>query len=232
MRDPWMISNLDMVLRLMLSVLIGGLIGLERERKNHAAGLRTHILVCLGSCLIMILSMYGFADFADEANVRLDPARLAAQVITGIGFLGAGTIVITGRSISGLTTAASLWVVMAMGLSVGAGFYVPAGVAAVLVLLTLWGLNIVEKRFVRQRVGATLSLVLESHTPALENLRLLLADQGIKIVKIRLSDSDPDSDSVATRHVQLIVTLPKADQLLSVADFLRQVRGVVSVSAE
>src|SRR4051794_30035185 len=118
MNDPWVIGNGHLVLRLLLSVLLGGLVGVERERKNHAAGLRTHTLVCLGSCLIMILSMYGFSDFADEPNVRLDPARLAAQVISGVGFLGAGTILFTGKSITGLTTAASIWVVMAIGLAV------------------------------------------------------------------------------------------------------------------
>lgn len=92
-------------------MLLGGLIGFERERSNHAAGLRTHILVCLGSTLIMLLSIYGFSDFVDEINVRIDPARLATAVITGIGFLGAGTILFTGKSITGLTTAASIWVV-------------------------------------------------------------------------------------------------------------------------
>lgn len=234
MRDPWLISNLDMLLRLLLSVLLGGLIGFERERKNHAAGLRTHILVCLGSCLIMILSIYGFAEFVNEPNVRLDPARLAAQVITGIGFLGAGTIVITGRSITGLTTAASVWVVMAIGLSVGAGFYMPAVYAAVLVLFTLWLLNIVEKRYFHTRVEASLMLVLGPEWPALETLQHVLSDRGVKIVKVQLSSSPEDEakESAAERKVKLRVSLTKIDQLLAVTDYLRHMKGIVSVSVE
>jgi putative Mg2+ transporter-C (MgtC) family protein len=90
--NPWYISELHILLRLLLALLLGGLVGFEREQSNHAAGLRTNILVCLGSCLLMLLSMYGFSAFVDEPNVRVDPARLAAAVITGIGFLGAGTI--------------------------------------------------------------------------------------------------------------------------------------------
>src|SRR5690554_5987686 len=89
----WEISYLDASLRILLSLVLGGLIGLEREWHNHAAGLRTHILVCVGATIIMLLSIYGFGDFAGEFNVRMDPARLAAQVVSGIGFLGAGAII-------------------------------------------------------------------------------------------------------------------------------------------
>lgn len=125
MSNPWFIDEWHILLRLLLAMLLGGLVGLERERSNHAAGLRTHILVCLGSALIMMLSIYGFKDFAHELNVRIDPARLATAVITGVGFLGAGTILFTGKSITGLTTAASIWVVAAIGLASGAGFFLP-----------------------------------------------------------------------------------------------------------
>ena len=86
-QDPWLIDNVHLTIRLLLAMLLGGLVGLEREQANHPAGLRTHILVCLGSALIMLLSIYGFADFVYEGNVRVDPARLATAVITGIGFL-------------------------------------------------------------------------------------------------------------------------------------------------
>ena len=130
---------------------MGGIIGWERELSNQSAGFRTHILVCVGSALIMLLSMYGFADYAYEANVRMDPARLAAQVISGIGFLGAGTILRNGLSISGLTTAASLWVVAAIGLSVGAGFYLPSIIATSIVFTNLFILNRVEKRVFKSK---------------------------------------------------------------------------------
>src|SRR5690606_15906316 len=111
-------DDMQILLRLGLAAALGGLIGFEREQAQHAAGLRTHIMVCLGSCLMMLLSIYGFSQFVYEGNVRVDPARLAAAVITGIGFLGAGTILHTGKSVTGLTTAASIWVVSAIGLGV------------------------------------------------------------------------------------------------------------------
>ncbi|NLN06375.1 MAG: MgtC/SapB family protein, partial [Firmicutes bacterium] len=104
----------ELILRLFVSVLLGGLVGLERERHNRPAGLRTHILVCLGSALIMIVS---FAGFSGTFGFSGDPARIAAQVVSGIGFLGAGTILRQGGFVRGLTTAASLWVVAAVGLS-------------------------------------------------------------------------------------------------------------------
>src|SRR5690625_663261 len=116
--DPWYISLYEIVFRLGLALFLGGAIGFEREKSNRAAGFRTNILVCMGSALIMLLSMYGFTQFTNEFNVRMDPARLAAQVISGIGFLGAGVILFNGYSITGLTTAATLWVVAGIGLSV------------------------------------------------------------------------------------------------------------------
>lgn len=100
----WEITHLELALRMILAVVLGGLIGIEREWSNHAAGFRTHILVCLGSATIMLLSSYGFSQFVNEGSVRMDPARLAAQVISGIGFLGAGAILRNGNMIKGLTT--------------------------------------------------------------------------------------------------------------------------------
>lgn len=151
MVSVWHISELEITLRLILALLLGGIVGFEREQANHAAGFRTNILVCVGACLMMLLSIYGFANFVHEWNVRVDPARLAAAVITGVGFLGAGTIMFTGKKISGLTTAASLWVVAALGLAVGAGFYFAAIVVLVLVITTLWLFNKVEQRYFKNK---------------------------------------------------------------------------------
>jgi len=128
------IADYEIALRLCLACVFGGIVGFERERNDSPAGFRTHILVSLGSALVMILSMYGFNDFN---SVNKDPARLAAQVISGIGFLGAGTILRDETSIKGLTTAASLWVVAAIGLAAGAGFYFSAFFVTVIVFLTL-----------------------------------------------------------------------------------------------
>lgn len=141
----WHIDNLEIAIRIGISLFVGGVVGLERERGQHHAGFRTHILVCLGSTLITLISTYGFGQFANEPNVRMDPARLTAQIISGIGFLGAGTILRNGNKISGLTTAASLWVVAAMGISIGAGFYFGAILTFVCVLISLFVLQRVEQ---------------------------------------------------------------------------------------
>ena len=128
------ITDLEISLRLLLACVFGGIVGFQRERHGAPAGFRTNILVSLGAALIMVLSMYGFSDFT---SVNKDPARLAAQVVSGIGFLGAGTILRDKTSIKGLTTAASLWVVSAIGLAVGAGFYFSSFITTILVFITL-----------------------------------------------------------------------------------------------
>ena len=144
----------EVFLRLALAAALGAAIGLERELREREAGLRTHLLVSLGSALFTIVSAYGFHAFlASGANVvRADPTRIAAQIVTGIGFLGAGAIIRQGLSVRGLTTAATLWVVAAIGLAAGAGYYSGAVIATVLVLLSLWPLRIVAYRiFLRYR---------------------------------------------------------------------------------
>ncbi len=132
-----MIDNLQVIIRLVVGALLGGLIGFEREAHNRRiAGFRTHILVCVGSTLMMLTSIYIFELYKN--NVSVDPARLAAGVITGIGFLGAGTIIRSSTSITGLTTAASLWTVAGIGLAIGCGFYIGGSIATVIVLVALY----------------------------------------------------------------------------------------------
>jgi putative Mg2+ transporter-C (MgtC) family protein len=139
-------SEWVVVIRLIASCILGGVVGYERQSRNKAAGLRTHILVSLGACLVMLLSQMIYYNVQGLTNA--DPARLAAQVISGIGFLGAGSIMANrqGFTVTGLTTAASLWVVAAIGLSVGAGYWVAAGVTTLLVYLTLTALGRLERR--------------------------------------------------------------------------------------
>ncbi|MBU1999083.1 MAG: MgtC/SapB family protein [Candidatus Omnitrophota bacterium] len=137
-----MLSDKQIIIRLTLSIVLSGLIGLERQIHRRTAGLRTHILVSLGSCLIMLTSMYVFDIYKDIAS--LDPSRIAAGVITGIGFLGAGTIMREKDGIRGLTTAASLWVVAGIGLATGSGFYNAAVYTSILTLAVLLVLRKVE----------------------------------------------------------------------------------------
>lgn len=131
---------------LLLAALLGGVVGLERESRNRPAGLRTHVLVCVGSALLMQLSIGMWLLSATHGNG--DPGRIAAQVVSGIGFLGAGTIMRDGVTVRGLTTAASVWVIAAMGLAVGAGYYMESIATAVIVVLTLKTLAEVEVRWI------------------------------------------------------------------------------------
>lgn len=130
-----MTSNFEILVRLAMACLLGGLIGIERERNRHPAGLRTHILVCVGATLVMLCNIFIFDKYRGLTNV--DPARLGAQVISGIGFLGAGTIIKEGASIRGLTTAASLWAVACLGIAIGLGFYAGAILTTSFVLIIL-----------------------------------------------------------------------------------------------
>jgi putative Mg2+ transporter-C (MgtC) family protein len=143
-----MLSDIQIALRLLLAVVLGGLIGLERQLHKRNAGLRTHILVCLGSCLIMLTSIYVFDIYRGVAEV--DPTRIAAGVITGIGFLGAGTIIREQEGVRGLTTAASLWVVAGIGLAIGCGFQKAALYASLLALIALFALRYLEALIERE----------------------------------------------------------------------------------
>ena len=133
----------DALLRLAVAAGLGGAIGIEREIREREAGIRTHLLVSLGSCLFTIVSAYGFHEFLSSgvSVVRADPTRIAAQIVTGIGFLGAGAIIREGLSVRGLTTAGSLWVVAAIGMAAGAGWYWPAIAATALTIFALWPLR-------------------------------------------------------------------------------------------
>jgi putative Mg2+ transporter-C (MgtC) family protein len=130
-------------IRLFFSLIAGGLIGFERESRRQPAGLRTHILICVGSTLLMLLSIYIPQQFFDMKNG--DPSRIAAQVVSGIGFLGAGAILKLGNNVKGLTTAASIWVVAGIGLAIGAGLYIPSLIALAIILFTLIVLDYFEK---------------------------------------------------------------------------------------
>lgn len=132
-----MISLQTALLRLGLALVLGALVGLERERGERAAGLRTHALVALGACLVMLVSTFGFADILGTRAVVLDPSRIAAQVVSGIGFLGAGAILLRKEIIKGLTTAAAIWVVAAIGLACGAGLLLEAGITTLLTVAVL-----------------------------------------------------------------------------------------------
>ena len=146
------LTGWDALLRLVFACVLGAAIGFEREIRDREAGIRTHLLVSLGAALFTIVSAYGFHEFLVGGGtvVRADPSRIAAQIVTGIGFLGAGAIIREGLSVRGLTTAATLWVVAAIGMSCGAGYYWPAAAATVLTILALWPLRLLAYRLIEQ----------------------------------------------------------------------------------
>ena len=164
MRSAPDIALWEGLLRLGLSAVLAGAIGVERELREQEAGLRTHMLVCVGATMFMLVGVYGWSDYrlGNDIGVVVDPSRVASYVVSGIGFLGAGAIIRHGINVRGLTTAASLWVVAAIGVSVGAGMYVLAIATTALVLLALWPLSQVKrllegKSDESRRLGVTLA---------------------------------------------------------------------------
>jgi putative Mg2+ transporter-C (MgtC) family protein len=142
----------EVLLRVVLAGVLGGAIGVEREIREREAGLRTHLLVAVGASLFTLVSAYAWHDFhfSNQSGITYDPTRIAAQVVTGIGFLGAGAIIRQGLSVRGLTTAASLWVVAAIGVAAGAGYYTGAVVTTIVVLVSLWPLRILAYRLIER----------------------------------------------------------------------------------
>ena len=184
----------EVLLRVVLAGVLGGAIGAEREIREREAGLRTHMLVAVGAALFTIVSAYAWSDFtfSQRSGITFDPTRIAAQIVTGIGFLGAGAIIRQGLSVRGLTTAASLWVVAAIGMASGAGYYSAAAITTAIVLISLWPLRIVAFRiFERIRPG---ELRLEVELKAGESPSVLLDALEAKGVAVRAFELEEARD--------------------------------------
>ncbi len=187
------------LLRLGVASVLGGAIGLERELRERQAGLRTHLLVCLGSALFTIVSAYGFREFLVQGGslVRTDPTRIAAQIVSGIGFLGAGAIIRQGLSVRGLTTAATLWLVAAVGMASGAGYYSPALITTAVAILTLGPLRTYAYRLVRRFRPDADRLLVDipaggSSVPVIE----VIEDQGGRVISLEIAQ-EGDRRSIA-----------------------------------
>jgi putative Mg2+ transporter-C (MgtC) family protein len=170
-----------MIIRLVLSGVLGGLIGFERRSHFKEAGLRTHFVVAVGSALIMLVSKYGFTDLLYTNAISVDPSRIAAQVVSGIGFLGAGTIIVEHQFVRGLTTAAGLWATAGIGIAIGAGMYIPGISATVLILVALEIFNKFKKTVSYSMGRADLSP--DGINPALDTLK----NSKIKISGIQVN---------------------------------------------
>jgi len=183
-------DEIQVIIRIIMAGVLGGLIGLERESLNKSAGFRTHILVCVGSALIMVVSQDLYQVYKGATNI--DPGRIAAQVVSGIGFLGAGTIMREGATVKGLTTAASLWVVAGVGLALGAGFYFPALVTTGVVFLTLIYLGKVEKLIAGLAHVVVFMVTAENRPGQLGRVGSYLGERGILILNLQMKQLSDD----------------------------------------
>jgi putative Mg2+ transporter-C (MgtC) family protein len=216
----------EALLRLSLAAVLGGFIGIERELRERQAGLRTHLLVSLGSALFTIVSAYGFHAFLASGSgvVRTDPTRIAAQIVTGIGFLGAGAIIRQGFSVRGLTTAATLWVVAAVGMACGAGYYSAAALSTALVLLALYPLRIIAYRILirfRPEDGRLLVELPVGQSPGMviDELERL----GARIASLEVSQEGD------RRRLEVDVALPRDLHVPSIVSRIAEVENVAGV---
>lgn len=209
----------DFILRIFVAGLMGALIGLEREYRAKEAGYRTHFLVSMGSALLMIVSQYGFDTLLGETGIGLDPSRIAAQVVTGIGFIGAGTIIINKQIVRGLTTAAGVWVTSGIGLAIGAGMYV-LGICAT--FLVLAGLELL--RFLFRNVGlhSTYIELIVNSAESLDKLQRTFLERGFVIVSYRVDEKNYSGNTV----YNVSMVLKAHDKTVSPLELLTNLQGV------
>jgi len=223
------------LLRIILSIFCGGLIGLEREDKRRPAGFRTHVLVCLGSSIIMILSEHVFRSYNHEFGTSSDPLRLGAQVISGIGFLGAGTIMRYGTNIKGLTTAASLWTVAAIGLSLGSGYYFLGISSSITVYIILVVFNKVEKKWRMKKHSFNtyeINIKMKNNAETLGKVNLIFHKYKAKILEMKFESEEleqlNDDDDIPITLFVIFRTLSGLD-LSDLTQDINHLDGIISV---
>lgn len=216
-------------MRLVIAALLGSVIGFERERRAWTAGLRTHMLVCLGSSLIMIVSAFGFADIVGTKGVVLDPSRVAAQVVSGIGFLGAGTILfLRNEVVKGLTTAAGLWTVAAIGLAVGGGLYIAAVATTVIAFIILIAIKSLEDRFFAKNRFKSIRLLVKLSEVKLDEVESLLSDYHISFNEVNLA-STLDA-GVTEMKIRIRKRLTEKKKMLILLEDLKKITGIKEVN--
>jgi len=214
-------------LKLIMAAFLGGIIGLERESLNKSAGFRTHTLVCLGSCLIMITSIEMYTHIGQ--GIASDPARLAAQVVSGIGFLGAGTIMRSGHGIKGLTTAASLWVVAGIGLAVGAGSYASSIITTVIVMLVLIYMPRIEQFYrTKRKKDNTLELIVRDRPGQIGAVTTALGQMSVHIRNVVMRADEVENRLIVT----FTIDIPYCYTINDVIENIRKVPGVIKVLNE
>jgi len=213
----------EIVFKLALASILGALIGLERESLNRPAGLRTYTLVCVGSALAMIVSIDIYLQYYHTVNA--DPGRIAAQVVSGIGFLGAGTIIREGATVRGLTTAAGLWAVACIGLAVGSGLYIPAVATTVLILFVLIYFVKFEEKITGMRDYKGLVMVVDDRPGQVGTIGSILGDLCVLIKNIQLTRVD-EGDSL---EIEVLLQLPPNLSIEEVIQELSIIKGLRSI---
>lgn len=219
-----MLSWTEILLRLVLAAIFGAVIGIERERKDWAAGMRTHMMVCMGASLIMMVSSFGFSDTMGKEHVELDPSRVAAQIVSGIGFIGAGAILfLKPTTVLGLTTAAGLWTVAGIGMATGGGMYIAAGITTVLAIIILWGLQPLQKKFFPKFQQKSLTVIAQNEMNPKAIIDELLQDKTLDFanftvtresdeitIELKLEKSD---NPMLSKIVEKLHTNPKIKKI-------------------
>lgn len=212
-------NTVSVFVRLLLSMIFGGIIGMEREIRRHPAGFRTYMLVCVGSALVMMTNEFVVLEFGVS-----DPVRLGAQVISGIGFLGAGTIIVTQhRRVKGLTTAASLWACACVGLAVGIGFYQGAVITAILILIIVTFMNYIENKFVSNKRFVELYLELNDNGN-LSDALTIITDQSIHILKLEIVHSNQNEKGKLAAIIAM--QLPRKHPIYKIINELKNLEGI------
>lgn len=218
---PWT----EISLRLALAAAFGAAIGLERERKDWAAGMRTHMMVSMGSALIMLVSSFGFNDIVGQSYAELDPSRVAAQIVSGIGFIGAGTILFRKpATVLGLTTASGLWTVSGIGMATGGGMYFAASAATVFSLIILWGLHPIQKRISNKFHQKSLTISAKDDINPRKIINRLLEDKDLDFANFSI-----------TRHkkelvIEVLLEKSASNRLLDIIDSLHEELYIKKIS--
>lgn len=217
-----MLTDKAMIIRLLLSFCAGAVIGLERSSKQHAAGLRTHILICVGATGIMLLSIW-----LTETEKTGDPGRIAAQVVSGMGFLGGGAILKLGANVRGLTTAASIWVVACIGLVTGGGMYTAAITMVVISLSTLTLMDRIERYFFPRRQNKFLEINFSGKYLQMKEIVDILSQYSISILSTNMRKSKRKDN---TAKLILFITIPKTINIQQLTDDLQALETVNKIT--
>lgn len=211
----WLIE-FEFLLRIFISGICGGLIGYERDNRLKEAGIRTHLIVSLASALIMVVSKYGFSDVLAMQGIALDPSRIAAQIVTGVGFLGAGMIFVRGSTVNGLTTAAGIWATAGIGMAIGSGLYL-VGIMSTLFILFIQTLLHKKYKWFHFPIAESLSVQIKNRKNAVSDLRVELESRKLEILNLKAETLEN-----GYIEIKLLFKMPQGYHITNLIDNLNE----------